>query len=303
MAINLSQIRDLLTPGLRELTGRYDMIPRQWDKVFTTVSSKMAQERTVEMALFSTAKLKQEGGATEMDNEAGQRFVYNQEHKEIGLGFAITRKAIDDNQYKTQFRPSVEALSDSFAQTKEIYGAAIFNSATTYDSRIGGDGKALCASDHPIDGSTQANRPSVDLDLGEASLLQAMATVRNFRNVRGLKIMARARKLVIPPALEPIAIRLLKTELRPGTADNDVNALRSAHGGLPDGYVTLDFLTSDYAWFLLTNIKGLLHMKRIGYETKMTTDFTTHNLLTTGYERYSFGYKDWRSIYGSFPTS
>jgi len=301
-AINLSQIRDLLAPGLRELTGKYDMIPRQWDKVFTTVSSKMAQERTVEMALFGTARLKLEGGATEMDNEAGQRYVYNQEHMEIGLGFAITRRAIDDNLYQSQFRPSVDALGDSFAQTKEIYGASILNLATTYDSRIGGDGKALCATDHPIDGSTVANRPTVDADLSEATLLQAMATVRGFKNARGLKIMSRARKLVVPPALEPVAIRLLKTELRPGTSDNDTNALLVAHGGLPDGYVTMDFLTSSTAWFVLTNHKGLLHMKRIGYQTKMTTDFLTDNLLTTGYERYSFGYKDWRAIYGSFPT-
>lgn len=303
MAINLTQIRDLLLPGLMGFTGKYDMIPRQWDKVFTTVTSKMAQERNVEMALFGTARLKTEGAATEFDNEAGQRYVYNQEHMEVGLGFAITRRAIDDNQYRSQFGPSAEALNDSFAQTKEIYGAAIFNAATTYDPKIGGDGKALCAVDHPIDGSVQSNRPAIDVDLGEATLLNGMASVRGFRNARGLKIMTRARKLVVPPNLEPIAIRLLQTELRPGTADNDVNALKSAHGGLPDGYVTLDFLTSPYAWFLLTNVKGLLHMKRIKYETKMTTDFVTDNLLTTGYERYSFGFKDWRSIYGSFPTS
>lgn len=303
MAINLAQIKDLLTPGLMSLTGFYDSIPRQYDKVFTTTKSRMAQERNVEMALLATAKLKTEGAATEFDNDAGQRYVYNQEHREIGLGFAITRRAIDDNLYKSQFRPSVEALNESFAQTKEIYGASILNAATTYDASIGGDGKALCAIDHPIDGSTVANRPSIDVDLTESSLLQAMATVRAFRNVRGLRIMARARQLIIPPALEPQAIRLLKTELRPGTADNDVNALKSAHGGLPEGYITMDYLTSSYAWFLKTNIKGLLHMSRIKYETKMSTDFVTDNLLTVGYERYSFGYKDWRSIYGAFPTS
>ena len=303
MAINLAQIKDLLLPGLMSLTGNYDMIPRQYDKVFTTVKSRMATERNVEMALFSTAKLKTEGAATEFDNDAGQRYVYNQEHREIGLGFAITRRAIDDNLYRSDFRPSVEALNDSFAQTKEIYGASILNLATTYDSSIIGDGKALCATDHPIDGSTVANRPSVDVDLSESSLLAGMAAIRGFRNARNLRIMARARQLIVPPTLEPQAIRLLRTELRPGTADNDVNALKSAHGGLPEGFITLDFLTSPYAWFLKSNIKGLLFMSRIKYETKMTTDFVTDNLLTVGYERYSFGFKDWRAIYGSFPTS
>lgn len=304
MAVNLSQIKDLLLPGLKGLTGKYDQIPRQWDKVFTKTTSKLALERHVEMRYLGTARLKTEGGAVAFDNNAGERFVYNQEHYEIALGFAITRKAIDDNQYKSDFGPSVMGLNESFAQTKELYAAAVLNNATTYNSAVGADGKALCATDHPIDGNTVANRPTTDLDLNEASLLTSMTAVRtNFRDAAGLKVFARARKLIVPPQLEAVAIRLTKTELRPGTANNDVNAIQSLAGGLPDGYLVMDFLTSPYAWFLKTNIEGLIYMERIGYETDMQTDFTTQNLLTKGYERYSFGYKNWRGLFGSFPTS
>ena len=229
--------------------------------------------------------------------------MYNQEHTEIALGYAITRKAIDDNLYKTQFHPSNLGLIESFQQTKEIYGANILNTATTYNASIGGDGKALCATDHPIDGGTVANKPAVQVDLNEASLLNGMISVRtNFKDQAGLKVFARARKLVVPPQLEPVAIRLLKTELRPGTADNDVNAIMTTAGGLPESYMVNDFLTSQYAWFLLTNIDGLSYMERVKFETDMQVDFVTDNLLVKGYERYSFGYYNWRSIYGSFPT-
>lgn len=304
MPVNLSQIRDLLLPGLYGTTGKYDQIPRQWDQVFESRKSTMAVERNAAIRYLGLAQLKTEGAPTTFDNNAGERFVYNQQHNEIALGYAITRKAIDDNLYKTQFNPSNLGLQDSFAQTKEIYGANILNTATTYYAPIGGDGKALCATDHPIDGATVANKPSVELDLNESSLLQSMIAVRtNFLDNAGLKIFARARRLVVPPQLEPVAIRLTKTELRPGTANNDVNAILSTTGGLADGYVVLDYLTSQYAWFLLTDKKGLVYMERVAFEMDMDVDFTTDNLLVKGYERYSFGYNDWRAIYGSFPTN
>ena len=304
MAINLSAIRDLLLPGLRGVTGKYEMIPSQYDKVFTKYDSKMALERTAEMRYLGLAQLKTEGGQTAFDNSAAERFIYNQEHTEIALGYAITRKAIDDNLYKTQFHPSNLGLIESFAQTKEIYGANILNTATTYNTSVGADGKALCATDHPIDGGTIANRPSPDVDLNEASLLNAMIAVRfNFKDQAGLKIFARGRKLIVPPQLQPTAIRLTKTELRPGTADNDVNAIFETAGGLTEGYLVNDFLTSQYAWFLLTNINGLMYMERIKFETDMQVDFVTDNLLVKGYERYSFGYSNYRAIWGSFPTT
>ena len=304
MAVNLSAIKDLLLPGLRGVEGKYEMIPSQYDKIFTKHDSKMALERTAEMRYLGYAQLKTEGGQTAFDNNAGERYVYNQEHTEIGLGYAITRKAIDDNLYKTQFAPSNLGLIESFQQTKEIYGANVLNTATTYNASVGGDGKALCATDHPIDGGTVANRPAVDVDLNESTLLNAMIAIRtNFKDQAGLKVFARGRKLIVPPQLEPVAIRLTKTELRPGTADNDVNAIMMTAGGLPEGYMVNDFLTSATAWFLLTNIDGLSYMERVKFETDMQVDFVTDNLLVKGYERYSFGYYNWRSIYGSFPTS
>ena len=304
MAVNLSAIKDLLLPGLRGIEGKYEMIPSQYDRIFTKHDSKLALERTAEMRFLGLAQLKTEGGQTSFDNGAGERFVYNQEHSEIALGYAITRKAVDDNLYKTQFHPSNLGLIESFQQTKEIYGANILNTATTYNANVGGDGVALCSTAHPIDGSTVANRPTTDVDLNEATLLNGMISIRtNFKDMAGLKVFARGRKLVVPPQLEPVAVRLTKTELRPGTADNDVNAISTTAGGLPEGYMVNDYLTSPYAWFLLTNIDGLSYMERVKFETDMQVDFVTDNLLVKGYERYSFGYYNWRSIWGSFPTS
>jgi phage major head subunit gpT-like protein len=304
MAVNLSQIKDLLLPGLRGVEGKYEMIPSQYDKIFTKHESKMALERTAEMRYLGLAQLKTEGGQTSFDSGAGERFVYNQEHTEIALGYAITRKAIDDNLYKTQFMPSNLGLIESFQQTKEIYGANILNTAQTYNAAVGADGVALCSTAHPIDGSTVANTFTIQQDLNESSLLNGMINIRtNFKDQAGLKVFARGRKLIVPPQLEPVAIRLTKTELRPGTADNDVNAILSTAGGLPEGYIVNDFLTSAYSWFLLTNIDGLAYMERIKFESDMQVDFVTDNLLVKGYERYSFGYYNWRAIFGSFPTS
>ena len=301
MAVNLSAIKDLLLPGLRGVEGKYEQIPSQYDKMFTKHESKMALERTAEMRFLGLAQLKTEGGQTAFDNNAGERYVYNQEHTEIALGYAITRKAIDDNLYKTQFMPSNLGLIESFQQTKEIYGANVLNTATTYNSSIGGDGVALVSASHPIDGSTVSNLATVELN--ESTLLNAMISVRtNFKDQAGLKVFARARKLIVPTALEPVAIRLTKTELRPGTADNDVNAIMMTSGGLPESYMVSDFLTSSSAWFLLTNIDGLSYMERVKFESDMQVDFVTDNLLVKGYERYSFGYYNWRSIFGSFPS-
>ena len=303
MAVNLSAIKDLLLPGLRGIEGKYEMIPSQYDKIFTKHDSKLALERTAEMRYLGLAQLKSEGGQTSFDNNAGERFIYNQEHSEIALGYAITRKAIDDNLYKTQFHPSNLGLIESFQQTKEIYGMNLLNTATTYNAAFGGDGVALCSTAHPIDGATVANTPTTQVDLNEATLLNTKIAIRtNFKDQAGLKVFARGRKLVVPPQLEPVALRLIKTELRPGTADNDVNAILSTAGGLQEGYMVADFLTSARAFFLLTNIDGLSYMERVKFETDMQVDFVTDNLLVKGYERYSFGYYNWRSIYASFPT-
>lgn len=303
MAISVSSLYDLTRPGLRGIEGKYKQIPTQFSKVFESGTSRMGVERTAEVRFVGLAQLKYEGGATSMDNQGGERFIFNHEHFEVGLGYAITRKAIDDNLYESEFPASNLGLQNSFAQTKEIYAANVLNTASTYNASIGGDGVALCSTAHPYDNGTWANKPTNELDLNEASLLTALTAIRsNFRDQAGLKPFARGRKLLVPPKQEWVAARLIHTELRPGTADNDVNAMR-ATGSLPEGYEVLDFLTSDYAWFVLTTIPGMLHLERIPFEMSMEVDFITDNLLVKGYERYYFGYKNPRAIWGTFPTS
>ena len=304
MPVALAQIRDLLLPGLWGISGKYPQIERQWNKLFKSTDSKMALERRASMRYLGYAQLKQEGSPTSFDNAAGQRYVYNQEHRELGLGYAITRKAIDDNLYKAEFGPSNDGLMASFVQTEELYGADVFNSGTTFNTAVGGDGVALFSTAHPIDGTTIANRPSPDVDLNETSLLNAGITVRsNWLDNAGLKMYARAQKLVIPTELEPPAIRLYRSELRPGTSTNDVNAVKGMNESFKEGFIINDYLTSAFAWFLLTNVDGLIFMNRIPFEMDMSVEFTTDNLLVKGYQRYSFGYFDWRSCWGTFPTS
>jgi hypothetical protein len=300
----LGALRNELLPGLFDVRGSYDMIPRQWDKVYKTRKSNMAVERSTQMAFLGLPFLKTEGAATQFDNEAGERWQWNIEAFEVALGYAMTRKAIDDNLYKAQFNPTNLKMQEVFAQFKEIQAANVLNTATATIAGLGGDGVPLASSAHPVDGNTFANRFSVDVSLNEASLLQSQVNIRTtFVNERNVKILARARQLIVPPALEPIAIRLLKTELRPGTADNDVNAILTTAGGLPEGYITMDFLTSNFAWFVKTNIEGLIHILRIPFEMDMWVDNITDNLLVKGYERYTFAYNDPRCLYCSFPTN
>lgn len=304
MPVSLAQIRDLLLPGLWAVTGEYPQLPRVWNKVFQTRKSNMALERSVSMRYLPVAQLKQEGAPTTFDNQSGERYIYNQEHNEISLGFAITRKTIDDNLYKTEFGPSAMGLRNAFLRAEEIYAADVLNTAETFSTSVGGDGKALAATDHPVDGGTVSNKASPAVSLNETSLLNAQVAINaNWRDNANQRMNAKPRRLVIPPQLEPVAVRLLKTELRPGTAMNDVNAILSVQGGVPDGYLVWNYLTSQYAWFLLTDQSGLVHMDRIPYESDMSVEFTSDNLLVKGYQRYSFSYNDWRSLYASFPTS
>lgn len=302
MTINLAAIKDQLFPGLRGIEGRYQMIAPQYVKVFDQGTSKMAIERTLENRYLGLAQIKSEGGATSFDNAAGERFMYNQEHTELGLGYAITRKAIADNLYKEQFNPQNLGLIESFNQTKEILGANVLNTANVYNPAVVGDQVSLCNTAHPIDQGTYANRPLVDVDLSEQAIYNALIQIRQFKDQANLKIFARGKRLLVPIQLEYVASRLMKTELRPGTTDNDINAL-IATGGLPDGYEVLDFLTSNFAWFIKTSIRGLLFLQREPFETDMQVDFVTQNLLVIGYERYSFGYYNPRAIWGTFPTS
>ena len=304
MPVALAQIRDLLLPGLWGISGKYPMIERQWPKIFRQTTSNMALERRAAMRYLGLAQLKQEGGPTSFDNAAGQRYVYNAEHFEIGLGYAITRKAIDDNLYKSEFGPSNDGLMESFKETEEIYAANVLNTGTTYNASIGGDGVALFSTAHPIDGNTIGNRPSPDVGLNETSLLNALISIRStWRDNAGLKIHARGRKVIVPPQLEPIALRLFRSELRPGTANNDVNAILGMNESLKEGFMVYDYLTSSFAWFVLTNQDGLIFFNRKPYESDMSVEFTTDNLLVKGYQRYVPTYYEWRSCYGTYPTS
>jgi hypothetical protein len=304
MPVALSSIHDMLLPGLRAVTGKYQQIPRQYDKIFQYIKSEQAVERTIENRYLPLARLKNEGATTVFDNRAGQRFTWNQSHLEIALGYAITRPAIDDNLYKTQFNPSNLGLQESFNQTKEIYAASVFNLGFVYQQAVGGDGQPLFSTVHPIDGGSYANAFTTAADLSETTLLSAMISIRRqFVDQAALKLYARAKMLLIPPELEPVAIRLLETQLRPGTGDNDVNAIRSTTGGLKEGYFVNDYLTSAYSWFLLTNVPGLAYMERIPFEMSMEVEFSTDNLLVKGYERYSLSYYNPRSAYGTNPTS
>jgi hypothetical protein len=304
MPVSLANIRSELLPGLFDVRGSYDMIPRQWDKVFKVHQSKMAVERSTQMAFVALPYLKDEGAATQFDNNAGERFTWAFIHIEVALGYAITRKAIDDNLYKQQFNPTNLKLQEAFAQFKEIQAANVLNTGNTYNASVIGDGVALFSTAHPFDGGTWANTSTVPKSLNESTLLANMTNVRQqFVNERGLRILSRARRLVVPPNLEAIAIRLCKTELRPGTADNDVNAILTLSGGLPEGFIVLDFLTSNFAWFLTTNVEGLILMQRIAYESDMWVDNITDNLLVKSYERYSVNYNDPRAAWGEFPSS
>jgi len=304
MPVSLAQIRSELLPGLFDVRGSYDMIPRQWGDVFTTHNSNMAVERSTQMAFMGLPQLKDEGAQTAFDNAAGERFTWNFVHSEVALGYAITRKAIDDNLYKAQFNPTNLKLQEAFAQFKEIQAANVFNLGQTFNSIQGGDGQAFFSTAHAFDQGTWANTSSTPKSLNESTLLADMTNVRTqFVNERGLRILSRARKLIVPPNLEAVAIRLLKTELRPGTADNDVNAILTLSGGLPKGFLVMVFLTSNFAWFLTTNIEGLIHMLRIPYESDLWVDNITDNLLVKAYERYSFGFNDPRGAWGEYPSS
>lgn len=304
MSINIAAIRDLLLPGLMNVTGQYRQIERQWSAVFKTHQSNMQLERTVQARYLPMAQLKNEGGPTTFDNNAGERYVWNMEPIEAGLGYAITRKAIDDNLYQSAFMPTNLGLNKSFSEFWEVEGANIFNTANVYDSAQGGDGVALLSTAHPYDYGTWANTPTVQQDLNETSLTDGQKAIRkNFVDEAGLKVRARAQLLCVPVDLEDVAIRLTQTELRPGTANNDVNVVTRISGGIPKGYKVFDYFTSARAWFLKTDIDGLIHIQRVAYETDMFCDFVTDNLLVKGYERAGFFFNDPRCLYGSMPTA
>lgn len=302
MAVNLASIANQLLPGLMDVTGEYDKVPAEWKDIFTTVVSKMAVERSLQVRYLGAARQKQEGEASYADNDSGDRGVYNIEHVEASIMYAMTQKAIEDGLYRENFRPTNLGLNNSMVAFWNAYAANILNSASTYDSNIGGDGKALLATDHPIDSGTLANTSTTPLALSEASLIARMKAIRKYRDEAGILVDAFGELLVIPVNLEDVAIRLQKTELRPGTANNDVNVIPEVAGGISK-YKVMRYLTSDYAWFIKTNIKGLIHTQRVPYSTSMWVDEATDTLMVKNRERGGFGYKDWRALDGQIATS
>ena len=302
MSITTSQIPALLLPGVRKIKGEYAEMPVQWRSVYAVGQSHMEAEKTVHVRYLPLPQLKATGAPTQFDNFAGQRFVYNHIHVAFGLGYSFTREALKDNLYKTAFNAANLGLARSYRQMKEIMGAAPLNTGNVTNTQIGADNLPLFSTAHPVDGYTVANTPTVQIGLNESSLLMANNMIRRFRTNEGLIYGSQARKLVVPVELRHVAKRLMETELRPGTTDNDVWSVKE-NNDLRDGYVVLDFLTSPYAWFVLSDAGGLICLEREPFETSMQTDFTTDNLMVKAYERYYMGYDDFRLGVGFYPTN
>jgi len=299
MAINRAQLVKELVPGLHALFGlEYDRYDAEYEEIFETETSERAFEEEVMLTGFGEAPVKFEGSGVTYDT-AQESFTARYSHETIALAFSLTEEAIEDNLYDTLSSRYTRALARSMMTTKNIKGANILNNAFS-SSFLGGDGKELCATDHPTVGNeTQRNELSTASDLNETSLEQSLIDIAAFEDERGLKINAQARKLIIPTALQFVADRLLETPGRVGTADNDINALRNM-GMVPEGYTVNHYLTDTDAFFLTTDVpNGLKHFVRSPVATSMEGDFETGNVRYKARERYSFGFSDWRGIFGS----
>lgn len=301
MAISRSQLLKELLPGLNALFGmEYARYGEEHKEIYETESSDRSFEEETKLSGFGAAPVKAEGSSISYDN-AQEAWTARYTHETIAQGFSITEEAIEDNLYDSLSSRYTKALARSMAYTKQVKAAAVLNSGFTGSGNpTYGDGKVLFATDHPlISGGTNANRPTTGADLNETSLEAAVIAIAAWTDERGLLIAAKPRKLILPPALMFVATRLLDTELRVGTADNDINALKS-NGSIPEGYTVNHFLTDTNAWFLTTDVpNGLKHFVRAGMQTSMDGDFDTGNVRYKARERYSFGVSDPLGIYGS----
>jgi len=298
MAISRAQLAKELEPGLNALFGmEYGRYENEHSEIFDTESSDRAFEEEVMLSGFGAAPTKSEGGTVNFDT-ANEAFTARFTHETIALAFSITEEAIEDNLYDRLGARYTRALARSMAHTKQVKAAAILNNAFTGGASAGGDGKALCATDHPLtSGGTLDNVAAADLN--ETSLEDALISISGFTDERGLKIALRGMKLIIPSGLQFVADRLLMSALRPGTSDNDVNAVKNM-GMLPDGYVVNHFLTDTDAFFIKTDApNGLKHFERAPIKTQMEGDFDTGNMRFKARERYSFGFSDPRCVFGS----
>mgnify|MGYP003631373386 FL=1 len=297
MAISRAQLLKELLPGLNALFGmEYAKYGEEHKEIFESESSDRSFEEETKLSGFSAAPVKDEGSAIEYDN-AQEAWTARYQHETVAMGFSVTEEAVEDNLYDSLSARYTKALARAMAYTKQVKGAAILNDAfsTTY-----GDGVALCSTAHPlVSGGTNSNRPAVAADLNETSLEAAVIQIGGWTDERGLLIAARPRKLVIPSALQFVATRLLETEGRVNTADNDLNALKN-NGAIPEGYAINHYLTDTDAWFLMTDVpNGLKHFTRTPMQTSMDADFDTGNSRYKARERYSFGVSDPLGIFGS----
>lgn len=292
MAISRAQLLKELLPGLNALFGmEYGKYENEHAEIFDTESSERSFEEETKLSGFSAAPVKAEGAAIEYDN-AQEAWTARYNHETIAMGFSITEEAMEDNLYDSLSARYTKALARAMAYTKQVKAASILNNG--FDSNVKyGDGKSLFATDHPlVGGGTNSNRPTVAADLNETSLESAVIQISQWTDERGLLIAARPRKLVVPPQLMFVATRLLETELRTSTADNDINAIKS-NGSIPEGYSVNHYLTDTNAWFLKTDIpNGLKHFNRVAMQTSMDGDFDTGNARYKARERYSFGVSD-----------
>ena len=299
MAISRAQLVKELEPGLNALFGlEYARYENEHTEIFITESSDRAFEEEVILSGFGAAPTKSEGSAVTFD-DAQEVYTARYTNETIALAFSLTEEAVEDNLYDRLSARYTRALARSMAHTKQVKAAAILNNA--FDSSYtGGDGLELISTAHTLaNGNTFANEPTTAADLNETSLENGLIDVSNFTDERGLKIALRGMKLVVPAQLQFIAERLLKSELRPATADNDINAVRSL-GMVPEGYTVNHFLTDTDAWFMLTDApNGLKHFQRTPIRTAMEGDFDTGNVRYKARERYVFGWSDPRGIYGS----
>ena len=298
MAISRSQLLKELLPGLNALFGlEYGKYENEHAEIYETENSDRSFEEEVKLSGFGAAPVKNEGSAIQYDS-AQEAFTARYSHETVAMGFSITEEAMEDNLYDSLSARYTKALARAMAYTKQTKAASLLNTGfATFQS---GDGVTLFNASHPtVGGTLNSNRPSVAADLNETSLEQAVIDIAGYTDERGLLIAARPRKLVVPPSLMFVATRLLETELRTATADNDLNAIRS-NGSIPEGYRVNHYLTDTDAWFLITDVpNGMKHFVRTPMQTSMDGDFDTGNVRYKARERYSFGVSDPLGIYGS----
>jgi hypothetical protein len=299
MAISRAQLLKELLPGLNALFGlEYAKYGEEHKEIYETETSERSFEEETKLSGFSAAPVKNEGSAISYDN-AQEAWTARYNHETIAMGFSITEEAVEDNLYDSLSSRYTKALARAMAYTKQVKAAAVLNNAFTGGPTYG-DGVVLCSTAHPlISGGTNSNRPTTGADLNETSLENAVIQIAGWTDERGLLIAAKPRKLIIPPALQFVATRLLETELRVGTTDNDINALKN-NGSIPEGYAVNHYLTDTNAWFLVTDVpNGLKHFVRTPLSQSMDGDFDTGNVRYKSRERYSFGVSDPLGIFGS----